>query len=250
MDGRRPLADWRSAAPYAALTKGDRHAFAWEWLRRLPAYRGALAAGNGEPAAFGLCQFEQSGLGVPVARPIWRGDVDRSVLVASAATASGGEDAFDAAALAELGSCCRDDDGIEHWLWSDGTRHIRLDVVAGTLTDGPVRLEYHLAGCARARGQADTLVRLIALARTRRIVRKLFAPEIRAPRWALILRTHDALASGASQRDIAEHWFGVAAGPRWRLAADASRRRAQRLVGAARCAAAADPQLWLDESFP
>ena len=113
-----------------------------------------------------------------------------------------------------------------------------------------MRLDYRIAGCAIARLQADTLVRFIALARTGRIVRRLFARELRAPRWALILRTYDALAAGASQRDIAEHVLGLDCSPRWRIEAAPMRQRVQRLCDAARLYAGAEPRGWLDGSFP
>lgn len=252
MDAGRPLVDWRSAAPYAPLARCDRHAFAWEWLRRSPAYARAQAAGGDGrvgSAAFGLCRFESPEAGVPVARPVWRADADPGVLTAVAVPA-GGADAFDFAGLGPLATCAMGAGGIEYWLWSDGVRHIRLDVVEGTLRGGPVWLDYRIAGLVKACPQVATLDRLIALVRTGRIVRKLFAAEARAPRWALVLRTHDALAAGASQRAIAELVLGIDALPRWRIEAPSYRRRVQRLVGSARDAARTDPRRWLDGSFP
>lgn len=249
MDAGRPLADWRSPASYAALAKCDRHAFAWEWLRRSPAYAGASESGNVDPTAFGLCRFESVANGVPAARPIWCASVDGSVLTAIAVPDCG-SDPFDVAALEERSACCVGPDGAEHWLWSDGFRHIRLDVVEGSLRAGSVLLDYRIAGCGAARQQADTMVRLIALARTGRIVRSLFAPKVRAPRWALILRVHDALTAGASQRDIAEQVLGLDNSARWRIEAASWRQRVQRLAEAARRCASVDPYRWLDGSFP
>jgi hypothetical protein len=246
----RPVADWRSAAPYALLAKCDRRAFAWEWLRRSDAYAN-MVDGDDVPA-FGLCRFEPVDSCLPAARPIWRADTDPAVLAAVAGHIPGAcsDDAFDVRALAAGSDLCVGADGTEHWLWSDGVRSIRLDVVEGTLRAGPVLLDYRIAGCASARQQADALVRLIALSRTGRIVRSLFVPEVRAARWALILRVHDALVAGASQRDIAETVLGLEDMARWRIEASSWRQRVQRLTDAARLHAGIDPRRWVDGSFP
>src|SRR3546814_4810065 len=58
-------------------------------------------------------------------------------------------------------------------------------------------------------------------------------PERRAERWALMLRVHDAVASGASHRAIAECLFDLGELPRWRVNAPSWRRRVQRLAEAA-----------------
>jgi hypothetical protein len=78
----------------------------------------------------------------------------------------------------------------------------------------------------------------------------LFPPERRAPRWAQVLRVHDALAAGANQREISDSLFDTKSVARWRVDAAPWRRRTQRLVEAARRAAVTDPVGWLDGSFP
>jgi hypothetical protein len=251
VDVGRPLADWRSPAPYAALKACGRHAFAWEWLRRSPDYAEAVAGVDRESAGasrFGLHRFEPVDLGASDARPVWRADADPFVLTACAVPASGG-DVFDFAALGPLGRCIIGAGGIEHWLWSDGMRNLRVDIVHGSLSHGPVRLDCRIAGFAAAPPQIATLERLLGLVRTRRLVPALFAPERRAARWAVVLRTHDALAAGATQREIAEHLFGMGAMPRWRIAAASAREQVRRLVKAARVAAGVAPHSWLDGRF-
>ena len=152
---------------------------------------------------------------------------------------------FDFGGLATRRACVEDEDG-EHWLWSDGVRSIRLDIVDGTLRNGPVVLDFLVCGgVVGVSPQAPALRRLISLARERRIVRKLFEAERRAPRWALILRVHDALVAGASQRDIATMMLGLDCPARWRIEVPSVRARVQRLVSAARVAARTDPLAWL-----
>ena len=244
--------DWRHGDHYAGLARGERHAFAWEWLRRSPCYRAAWQARAGlgdagdDVARFGLHRWEPPDLAVPAARPIWRALADPYVLSAHADLLAGHNcDLFDIRGLGEIAHLHLGANGQEHWLFTDGWRAIRLDILRGSLLAGPALLHYRLSGLEAARPQVAALGRLIALSRTRRISSTLFPRERRARRWLLILRTHDALAAGATQRDIAETLLGMTSGPRWRVTEPGYRRRAQRLVEAARRMARADPILWL-----
>ena len=223
----------------------------------MPDYRAACQeassnrrAGQGA-ARFGLHRFEPPERRVPDARPIWQTAIDPSVLQATALPCLAGDsDAFDVAALVSLAVCQRNEkNGKEHWLFGDGLWQVRLDIVSGTLTAGPVLLEYHLSGLSRALPRLITLNRLIALSRTGRLPPSLFPVEQRANRWVLVLRTWDALAAGMSQREIACEFFGLGDLPRWRTTAPSWRRRAQRLVEAARHAAATEPYRWLAGSI-
>jgi hypothetical protein len=61
-----------------------------------------------------------------------------------------------------------------------------------------------------------------------------------------MLRVHDALAAGASHREIVEWLFGIdVAAPRWRASAGPWRLRVQRLAAGARRALAMGPAEWL-----
>lgn len=252
-----PVADWRDAAQYSVLERAGRPGFAWEWLRRMHAYRTACLAACGETgglhdaARFGLHRFEPAERGAPDARPMWRAGADPGVLCAYASPCAGGDaDAFDVAALASLATFQRGEAGREHWLFGDGLRQIRLDIVTGTLAAGPVQLEYRLFGLSQALPQLTTLNRLIALVLTGRMSSPLFPLERRAKRWALVLRTWDALAAGTAQREIACELFGLGDLPRWRTTAPSWRRRVQRLAEAARYAAGTDPRMWLGGDYP
>lgn len=75
--------------------------------------------------------------------------------------------------------------------------------------------------------------------RTGEFARVLHPREARSARWALVLRAGDAVASGASQRAIAELLLSADARERrWRVQAPALRSRVQRLVREARRMAA------------
>lgn len=100
-------------------------------------------------------------------------------------------------------------DGREHAVLSDGWRRIRLDVEQGSLTGHPaVLLDFAMYGIATSEARVMPLRRLITLCRHGRFARSLFPPEPRMDRWLTMLRVHDALVDGASQREIAMVLFG------------------------------------------
>lgn len=239
-------ADWRDAAAYARLLDADRSIFAWEWLRRDPGYRAAAWAAferaeaneamRAEP--WGLHAFENPDLAAPNARPVWRVDVHPYVLTAVAAGPGGSPDAFDLARFGPMVTIVRAEAGHEHLLLSDGLRAIRIDVLAGSLSEGPVQLRYLLTGLASAERPLLTLRRLLGLCRTGRFSAALHPVEAKARRFVLMLRANDALASGARQREIAAELLSAEAREaRWRVEAPTLRSRVQRLVQSARAMA-------------
>ena len=238
-------ADWRSDAAYRPLLGCDAELFAWEWLRRDPTYRQAAAAGpEGDALRFGLHRFEDPDLPAQQAHPIWSAGFDPAVLSATAEPWDV-PDAFALARLASLASLAVDASG-EHLLLSDGCHALRVDIAAGTIRQGPVRLHWQIAGLATALPPVATLRRLIILYRLGRFPKSPHPSTARARRWLLLLRVRDALADGASQREIASALFGdAAAGPRWRINASAYRLRVQRLVQATRRMAGQGPSAWL-----
>jgi hypothetical protein len=245
-------ADWRDAAGYAPLLKADRSVFAWEWLRRDPGYRAAAeraigkvsASATGEladAARWGLHAFEAPSFGAPAARPVWRAEIHPHVLEVDAAPAAEACDMFELARLSGMTTLITAAGQREHLLISDGLRTIRLDALSGSLRHGPVRLRYRLAGLGSVERPLLTLRRLLALWRTGRFAAGLHPVEARASRFVLMLRAWDALASGATQREIAAELLSVEAGEaRWRVSAPTVRSRVQRLVRNARAMAAGE----------
>lgn len=243
--GDRLVPDWRDAAAYVPLLDADRSFFAWEWLRRNRSYREAAeraheARSSGEdgeageaPERWGLHAFELPGLTVPEARPVWCAEVDPHVLGIHAGPPAG-EDVFNLERFATM-STLLTAEGREHLLITDGLRTIRIDVLMGSIARGPVGLRYQLTGLSSAERPLLTLRRLLALWRGGRFCRSLHPGAARAKRWLLMLRTQDALATGANQRAIAAELLGSsAARERWRVEAPSLRTQAQRLVQCAR----------------
>lgn len=242
--------DWRDAGAYAPLLHVGRPGFAWEWLRRNEGYRKAAVralAGRAPARAasvaeadegaqkWGLHAFEAPGRDAVAARPLWLRQIFPYVLEADAVDeGEGGGDRFDIARLRHLATWMTAG-AAERLLLSDGSRALRVDIVSGTLGSGPVLLQYRLAGLNRAEAPLLVLRQLIALWRTGEFSRALHPPERRGVRWIRLLRTHDALVAGASQRVIAAELLGQeAAERRWRVEASSLRSRAQRLVRDAR----------------
>jgi hypothetical protein len=242
--GEGHLPDWRDAGAYDPLLNAERSIFAWEWLRRNRDYRLAARrwlrrsskpgeAGEG-PERWDLHAFVPPDAAAPDARPIWRSEVHPFVLHVDAREPDG-DDVFDLERFAAISTLVTAADGREHLLISDGLHSLRIDVISGSLGNGPVSLRYRLAGLAAAEKPLLTLRRLLALWRTGRFSAGLHPADARARRFILMLRAHDALASGATQREIAAELLNSEADEdRWRVRAPSLRSRVQRLVRGAR----------------
>ncbi|KRA84098.1 DNA -binding domain-containing protein [Altererythrobacter sp. Root672] len=245
--------DWRDPAGYAALLGAGADSFAWEWLRRDLAYRDAaraagrpaprgesgdglrVIAGDPEAARWGLHAFENPDLPASAARPIWRSEVFPRTLVVTAWKQGAAEDRFDIRRFATLAVLVRSEGG-EHLLLGDGRTSLRLDIAAGSLLEGPVRLAYELGGLAGIEGPLATLSGLVRLCRSGRLGQP--AVRSRNRRRVLLLRAFDALEAGARQREIAQVLLSAeAARARWRTEVPSLRLQSQRLVGGARAMA-------------
>lgn len=230
------VADWRDQTHYASLLGSDRRAFAWEWLRRNPAYRRAVASGTSNPDSFGLVAFADPDLSAPDARPIWAPKTDPQVLESYVhGYASEAADQFDIRALADFVSVEISDDATEHWLLSNGRWFVRIDLHDGTLLGGPLVLDHRMRGLASAEPKICALRQLVALSRCGELPAGLQPKEVRAPRWVLELRTADGIAAGATQHEMASSFFGQSvSADRWRIESPSYRLRIQRLARAAR----------------
>lgn len=130
--------------------------------------------------------------------------------------------------------------GGEHAVLSDGWRHIRLDIETGLLAGADtVVLHYRLCGTVSAQTRILPLRRLLDLCRHHRFTRSLFPRDPRMPRFVAMLRAHDALCKGASQREIGAALFGEERVRNdWNAQSDSLRSRVKRLARDARRMAA------------
>jgi len=243
----RGIPAWTDSSAYEALVGIDRSLLAWEWLRRVPAYREralrAVGAGavldsrravvSTDASSWGLHAFEDPRLDSSRARPVWRSDWHGHVLAARAVPARPSGETLDLARLETLATLVVGAQS-DHLLLADGRHAIRLDL-AGGLSPGPVRLHYDISGLAGAEPSILALRRLIALVRDGRFSRALHPAHARSRRLVLALRAWDALEAGACQRDIAALLLNGSSGlRRWRVEAPSLRSRAQRLSRSAR----------------
>ena len=174
------------------------------------------------------------------ARIIWSARLDPGTLQAEAVPAQAGDpDGICLAEIAHWLTIATDEAGREHAVLSDGWRRIRLDIEAGRLGGAEtVMLRYRLHGLASAESRILPLRRLLHLCRNRRFARSLFPLDPRMGRWLTVLRVHDALVDGASQREIGAVLFGEEHVRRdWDGASDSLRSRVRRLVREARATA-------------
>jgi hypothetical protein len=174
---------------------------------------------------------------VPDARIIWRADYDPGTLAVAALPADADDpNAIDPDAILPWLTMAAGADGLIHAVLSDGLHRIRLDLVTGPLVPGrPVVMHYRLHGVHAASPKILPLRRMLDLCRFRRFTASLFPPDRRLSRWSALLRVHDAIVAGATQREIAAALFGEAvAQASWRGEADFARSRVRRLIGEAR----------------
>ena len=186
----------------------------------------------------GGCTFaEHPGLPAPEARIIWHADLDPGTIGVAALPADPADpDSIHVAAIAPWLAIAVDPAGCEHAVLSDGWHHIRLDIEEGRLAgQDAVLLHYRLRGLASAETRLLPLRRLLDLCRHRRFARSLFPRDPRIDRGIELLRVHDALGEGASQREIGAMLFGEERAAReWNGASDSLRSRVRRLVREAR----------------
>ena len=181
----------------------------------------------------GFTFAEHPDVEAPDARIIWRADFDPGTLevVVSPVTRRGPDDVA-LAAIEPWLTISVDSASREHAVLSDGWHHIRLDVADGHLAGHDVvQFAYRLSGLTSTESRLLPLKRLIHLCRHRRFARSLYPPDPRIARWLLLLRVHDALSAGASQREIGIGLFGEArVDAQWNGRTDALRSRVRRLV--------------------
>ncbi|MES2902980.1 MAG: DUF2285 domain-containing protein [Pseudomonadota bacterium] len=238
---------WRDAEAYRPLIALDRSGWAWEWLRRDPAYRRAARQGldsspgpddrQANARAWGLHRFEDPALSAERARPIWTRQVSRFVLEAIARPGDG--EGFDLAVIARRSTSVPGVGRLVHHLISNGHTSLRIDLVGSALTAAPVGLSFEVAGSAQLRAHIAMLEQLDGLSRSGRLIQAAPVSAARGARLARMLRVRDALAQDAPQRLIAEHLFDASvADPHWRIERPTVRSQVQRLVRNAKAMAA------------
>ncbi|WP_070157819.1 DUF2285 domain-containing protein [Sphingobium phenoxybenzoativorans] len=236
----------------------SRAAIMWEWQRRDPAYI-AFATGRPAPRAtfcdgvihlaipvdddaapWGCVFAEAPENSAETARLFWTHARDPAVIRATAIRArSRGADSFDIAQLREHVVHTTDSDGHEQLLVGSTASCLRLDIVDGSLLDGPVNLTCHISDFDAAAPGLRAIRRLHQLQKTLCLPQR---PSINPQLWCREierLQAFDALQSGATQREIGALIFGRAAVDYgWNSHTDRVRSAVKRLLRDARTLAA------------
>ena len=203
--------------------------------------RAALPAARPIPRIGGCTFAEHPDLRAPEARIIWRADFDPAALpVSIAPCAAPAEDGIDVVRLAPWLRIATDAEGREYAALTDGRRHLRLDIMEGSLvrSEGVILLRYELWGAKTAARRLRTLERFLDLVRTGRFRAPLYPLDPGVGRGVALLRVHDARASGASHREIGEVLFGTqAVETGWEGRSDHVRQRVRRMVKSAKAMA-------------
>ncbi|MGN6279018.1 MAG: DNA -binding domain-containing protein [Sphingomonas sp.] len=171
------------------------------------------------------------------ARILWSAAIDPTVLTVSACAA--GDGTFDLTRNRYLVAIDRQ--GHEHVAVGARGNTLRLDVVSGTLLNGPVALQVHLdcAGPVPTRLSAlDSLLRLIGI---RDAGRRSPQPDARLARLIEALRVSDALVDGASLSTIAASLLGAQWSEDWPGEGDSIKSLVRRKVDLARRLTAGGP---------
>jgi hypothetical protein len=202
--------------------------------------RAALPAAASIRARGGCTFAEDPARSAPEARIIWHADLDPGTLRVEAIPSDRADpDGLDLERVAAWLTIVTDPDGYDHAVLSDGRHHIRLDVAQGQLAgETLVHLHYRLHGLGSAEAGILPLRRLLHLQRHRRFARSLFPRDPWIERGIQLLRVHDALADGATQREIGNTLFGEArVAEDWNDRSDSMRSRVRRLVREAKALA-------------
>lgn len=241
------IPDWRDSRPYHWLNDADPSFWAWEWLRRDPDYRQeALASpaqtrrdrfitiGEQQAASrWGLHAFEDPRRSRD-ARPLWLPSHDQSVLRAKPISPSPERGIFALQKLQDLVTVGVADHECRILL-CHRLRTVRVDVEGHEILASQVSLQFQICGFEAARPPVRTWERLTRLMRAQSLPPLWPSAVTARRRQILLLRTFDALAAGASQRQIAAELIRPdAAVTRWRSVNPSLRSQAQRLVKGAR----------------
>lgn len=239
---------------YSYLDHADAAGLAWEWLRRDADYR-ALAPSSWHlgPSGcvesvpvppelgerWGCLNVAPSDCGADTARLLWSAEADPSVITVAALPAGcRAEVAFDLAAWGDRVTIVRNPD-CEHVLVRTGRGALRFDVRDGTVLNGPVRLFFDVMADAVPSLLIHRASRLRDALRKSDVIEGMAGPDSARRRQIAALRTFDALAEGASIRDVAIMLFGrerVAAD--WNDPSEALKSHSRRLIAHARRMAA------------
>jgi hypothetical protein len=176
------------------------------------------------------------------AQIVWSNAADPEVLTVVAHPVSSDDSGFNLAKFANHVAIVATGDR-EHVAIRGGGGILRLDVVAGTLRDGPVRLFHRLARQSELESKMPRLRQLAAFVEFGAVAPWIIPTDPRLDRLILALRVLDARAAGASLRQIAIGLLSVRAGSAdWPGDGDSTKSWVRRLVALSEALSLAGPR--------
>ncbi len=242
---------WPGDQAYRYLEDIGPAGLAWEWLRRDPEYRrlkparrcaGLAGVTLIEHAAYdvvsrwGCLNVEDPALPAPEGTILWSSAFDPSVLRCVAAPAAIGQvGAFDLEHCGEKAVVAAGDAGTEHILIGGKSGGLRLDVLEGTLLQGPVSVRYDFSAVGDIKPLLAPLRAFHNICRTGRLSLRPTRKRQRDRRVVDALRTYDALREGASIRDVGILLFGEQrVAEEWGALGEALKSHSRRIIALAR----------------
>lgn len=176
----------------------------------------------------GGCTFvENATLGCDQANVVWSAALDPDALAVVARPVRDGQRAFDLAAFGGRAAIVPAGNG-EYAVLRGARGYVRLDVLAGTLRSGPVRLLHRLTTRAELDLRLPALRQLAAFCELGPAAPWIIPEDPRLNRLIQALRALDARAEGASLRDIGLALASRTAG--WPGEGESTKSWARRLV--------------------
>ncbi|ATE65238.1 DUF2285 domain-containing protein [Rhizorhabdus dicambivorans] len=240
------------ASDYEHLASVDVSGLAWEWLRRDPAYcqmeparRWSTPEGVTVIEAAPLAVVARWGclhIGDPHLRSsdcsmLWGARMDPSVLRVDAVPLHASDEAtsFALRRWSSRATVVKQPTGGENLLLRDGLHSLRLDIMSGSLLDGPVALRFDIHRADSVDPMIDTLRRFLHFQRTGAIPPQRRSRVRHHQRAILALRVHDALVQGASIRDVGITLFGIGrVEAEWEASGESLKSACRRLIALAR----------------
>lgn len=250
MPGRSHQA-WPEAETYRHLASAGRAQLAWEWLRRDTNYRQLQPSPSRKtrqgvtiieaaPVAlrkrWGCLVVGDATRSVPAHPILWDASLDASALRLEARRRiANDKEAFDIRNWTSHAVIVTENDRSEHLLLHRGGRRMHLHIVAGTLLEGPVALQLSICGSADFEPAMVALKRFMYLHHRGEWLPERALSDRVSRRTQAALRVHDAMAAGASIRDIGIMLFGEArVEAQWRDPGESLKSQCRRLIALAR----------------
>lgn len=167
----------------------------------------------------------------------WSARVDPSVLRVDAIPLRASDEAtsFNLRRWLSRATVVKQASGDENLLLHDGMNSIRLDIMSGSLLNGPVALRFDIHRGDSVDPMIDTLRRFLHFQRTGAVPPLRRSRVRHHQRVVLALRVHDALVQGASIRDVGIMLFGIGrVEAEWEASGESLKSACRRLIALAR----------------